>query len=88
MTEKQAGEEKETAAKLIAGDSSGEAGGATTFSTTVRIYWCPQLKLVLWLQGLAMSNGAARPRLGRLRRDDGVVALYGDPTSFSIAPRT
>jgi len=88
VTEKQAGEEKETAAKLIAGDSSGEVGGATTFNTTVRIYWCPQLKLVLWLQGLAMSNGGARPRHGRLWRDDGVAALYGDPTSFSSAPRT
>ena len=76
------------AVKLIAGDSSGEVGGATTFNTTVRIYWCPQLKLVLQLQRLVMSNGGARPRHGRLRRDDGVVALYGDPTSFSSAPRT
>ena len=67
VTERQVGEEKETAAKLIAGDSSGEVGGATTFNTTVRIYWCPQLKLVLWLQGLATSNGGARPRHGRLR---------------------
>ena len=88
MTEKQAGEEKETAAKLIAGDSSGEAGGATTFNTMVRIYWCPQLKLVLRLQGLATSNGGARPRHGRLWRDDGITALYGDPTSFNSAPRT
>ena len=88
MTEKQAGEEKETAAKLIAGDSSGEVGGATTFNTIVRIYWCPQLKLVLQLQGLATSNGGARPRHGQLRRDDDVVALYGDPTSFSSTPRT
>ena len=88
VTEKQAGEENETAAKLIAGDSSGEAGGATTFSTIVRNYWCPQLKLVLWLQGLVMSNGGARPRHGWLRRDDGVAALYGNPTSFSSAPRT
>ena len=49
MTEKQAGEEKEPAVKLIAGDSSGEVGGATTFNTTVRIYCYPQLKLVLRL---------------------------------------
>ena len=53
--------------KLIASNSSGEVGGATTFNTTVRIYWCPQLKLVLRLQGLATSNGGARPRHGRLR---------------------
>jgi len=67
VTEKQAGVEKETAAKLIAGESSGEASGVAMFSTTVHIYWCPQLKLVLRLQGLATSNGGARPRHGRLR---------------------
>ena len=88
VTEKQAGEEKETAAKLIAGDSSGEVGGATTFNTTVRIYWCPQLKLVLWLQGLATSNGSAWPRHGRLRRGYCVMALSVDPTSISSVHST
>ena len=58
VTERQAGEEKDMAAKLIAGDSSGEVGGATTFNTTVRIYWCPQLRLVLRLQGWQRAMAA------------------------------
>ena len=46
MTERQAGEEKDTAAKLIAGDSSGEVSGAMAVNSLVRIYWCPLLKLL------------------------------------------
>ena len=34
------------------------------------------------------EHGGTRPRHGRLRRDDGVAAPNGDPTSFSSAPRT
>ena len=58
MTERQAGEEKDTAAKLIASDSSDEVSGATTVNSLVRIYWCPQLKLLARLPGLAMSTAA------------------------------
>ena len=58
MTEKQAGEEKETAAKLVAGGSSGEVSSATVVTSPVRIYWCPQLKLVLRLQATAMTMAA------------------------------
>ena len=58
VTERQAGEEKDTAAKLIAGDSSGEVSGATAVNSLVRIYWCPQLKLLARLPGLAMSTAA------------------------------
>ena len=36
-TERQTGEEKETAAQLVAGGSSGEVSGATTFTLPVRI---------------------------------------------------
>ena len=58
MTERQAGEEKDTAAKLIAGDSSGEVSGATAVNSLVRIYWCPQSKLLARLPGLATSTAA------------------------------
>ena len=58
MTERQAGEEKETAAKLIDGDSSGEVSSATVVNSLVRIYWCPQLKLLALLPGLATSTAA------------------------------
>ena len=37
VTERQVGEENRAAAKLIAGDSSGEPDGATVFTTSVRI---------------------------------------------------
>ena len=58
VIERQAGEEKDTAVKLIASDSSSEVSGATAVNSLVRIYWCPQLKLLAWLPGLATSTAA------------------------------
>ena len=38
--------------------------------------------------GVGDEHGGARPWHGRLWRDNGVIALNGDPMSFSSAPRT
>ena len=54
-TERQTGEEEETAVQLVAGDSSGESSGATAVTSPARIQWCPQLKLLLRLKAMATT---------------------------------
>ena len=43
----------------------------------------PSIEAIATAKGNGDGHGGARPWLGRLRRDDGVMALVGDPTSFS-----
>ena len=48
----------------------------------------PSIEAIVAAKGGGDGHGSARPQHGRLRRDDGVTALMGDPTSFRSVHRT